>query len=544
MDIFNFISPSGDLVLPPQLSRLLGSTWITLVLCALVVLLVLFYLDTTDVPYIRGLASAPGVPIFGNLIQLGVEHPKRLAELAKKHGPVYQIRLGNRRFVVANSFETVKELWIKNQSNLISRPKLHTFHNVLSGSEAFTIGTSPWDDSCKRRRKAAATAVNRPSVASYMPLIDLESLVSIRELVNQVRGKKDQVDLNPYALFQRLALNLSLTLGYGFRIDGDSGDELLTEIVNVERGISTLRSTSNNWQDFVPMLRILAKGNDIAADLRVRRDKYLEFLLKRLKDQIAQGTDKPCITGNIMKDPEYKLDHAEIKSICLTMIAGGLDTTPACIQFGTAMLSGPQGPELQKKLLDEIKKVYPNNDAWQKCLVEEKLEYMSAFCKEVLRFWTVIPMSLPRVSVKDMDYKGALIPAGTTFLMNAWAADYDTDHYESPQTFIPERFINMAEGSGTLHFAFGAGSRMCTGSHLAMREMYVTFVRLVIALEVLPAKDPFRRPILSGPLEGNANPSGLSIEPKDFDLGFKIRDEKLLDSWIEQSEKATTHLLA
>lgn len=99
------------------------------------------------------------------------------------------------------------------------------------------------------------------------------------------------------------------------------------------------------------------------------------------------------------------------------MIAGGLDTTPACIQFGTAMLSGPQGPELQKKLLDEIKKVYPNNDAWQKCLVEEKLEYMSAFCKEVLRFWTVIPMSLPRVSVKDMDYKGALIPAGTTFLM-------------------------------------------------------------------------------------------------------------------------------
>lgn len=99
------------------------------------------------------------------------------------------------------------------------------------------------------------------------------------------------------------------------------------------------------------------------------------------------------------------------------MIAGGLDTTPACIQFGTAMLSGPQGKELQRKLLHEIQTVYTENDAWQKCLEEEKLEYMSAFCKEVLRFWTVIPMSLPRVSVKDMDYKGATIPAGTTFLM-------------------------------------------------------------------------------------------------------------------------------
>lgn len=219
-----------------------------------------------------------------------------------------------KRFVVANSFETVKELWIKNQSNLISRPKLHTFHSVLSGSEAFTIGTSPWDDSCKHRRKAAATAVNRPSVASYMPFIDLESLVSIRELVDRVRNKKGQVDLNPYALFQRLALNLSLTLGYGFRIDGDSEDQLLTEIVNVERGISTLRSVSNNWQDFVPMLRIFPKGNDHAADLRERRDRYLEFLLKRLKDRIAQGIDKPCITGNILKDPEYKLDHGKYEA--------------------------------------------------------------------------------------------------------------------------------------------------------------------------------------------------------------------------------------
>lgn len=190
---------------------------------------------------------------------------------------------------------------------------LHTFHSVLSGSEAFTIGSSPWDESCKRRRKAAATAVNRPSVASYVAFIDLESLVSIKELASQIGGNKSQVDLNPYALFQRLALNLSLTLGYGFRIDGNSEDSLLREIVTVERGISTLRSTSNNWQDFIPMLRMLPKGNDRAADLRERRDKYLEFLLKRLKDHIVKGTDKPCITGNILKDPEYELTHSKIE---------------------------------------------------------------------------------------------------------------------------------------------------------------------------------------------------------------------------------------
>lgn len=156
-----------------------------------------------------------------------------------------------------------------------------------------------------------------------MPFVDLESYVSIKELVDQIRSGEQQsqigldskkaanwqVDLDPYPLFQRLALNLSLTLGYGFRIDGSAEDHLLREIINVERGISTLRSTSNNWQDFVPLLRIFPKRNDQAADLRRRRDKYLEFLLQRLKDRISAGTDKPCITGNIMKDPDYILSH-------------------------------------------------------------------------------------------------------------------------------------------------------------------------------------------------------------------------------------------
>jgi phenylacetate 2-hydroxylase len=249
------------------------------------------------------------------------------------------------------------------------------------------------------------------------------------------------------------------------------------------------------------------------------------------------------------------------------MIAGGLDTTPACILLGIAILSGPQGPALQRRMLNEINKAYPEGDAWRKCLDEEKVEYISAFCKEVLRFWTVIPMSLPRVSIKDVTYQGARIPAGTTFLMvcypishqsffldiyadkllvgkqNAWAADFDSAQFAAPHVFSPDRFLNIPEGSGTQHFAFGAGSRMCTGSHLANREMYITFMRILLAFEICPAKDAARRPILSGPLECNANPSGLSIEPKPFDIGFKIRDRNKLEEWFEHTRSATSYMI-
>lgn len=213
----------------------------------------------------------------------------------------------SQRIVFVNSYESIKHFWITHQSALISRPTFHTFHSVVSTSQGFTIGTSPWDESCKKRRKAAATALNRPSTQSYMPILDLESTASIKELLDDCRS--GQEDINPLAYVARFALNTSLTLNYGFRIDGNIDSELLKEITHVEREISNFRSTSNNWQDYVPILRLWGAQNSDAQSYRSRRDKYLTDMLDDLKRRIAEGTDKPCITGNILKDPEAKLNH-------------------------------------------------------------------------------------------------------------------------------------------------------------------------------------------------------------------------------------------
>ena len=57
---------------------------------------VIRYLNRTDVPKIKGLPEIPGVPIFGNLLQLGDSHARRAGEWVKRYGPVFQVRLGNR----------------------------------------------------------------------------------------------------------------------------------------------------------------------------------------------------------------------------------------------------------------------------------------------------------------------------------------------------------------------------------------------------------------------------------------------------------------
>ena len=170
----------------------------------------------------------------------------------------------------------------------------------------------------KNRRKAAATALNRPAVQSYMPLIDLESTVSIKELLYDSKG--GELDLDPRPYWQRYALNTSLTLNYGYRIDGNKDAPLLKEIVEVERGVGNFRSTSNNWQDYVPLLRLFPSQSNEANSFRKRRDVYMDKLLNTLTDKIEKGTDKPCITGNIMKDPDAKLNRGMLRAFPLIFV--------------------------------------------------------------------------------------------------------------------------------------------------------------------------------------------------------------------------------
>lgn len=132
--------------------------------------------------------------------------------------------------------------------------------------------------------------------------------------------------------------------------------------------------------------------------------------------------------------------------------------------------------------------------------------------------------------------------------MNAYAADYDSSHFTHPATFNPDRYLKsgasdteLSEAEGTPHYGYGAGSRMCAGSHLANRELYTAFLRLVVAFELTPPKEDGDRPILDA-LEANAIPTSLTLEPKKFKVGFRVRDKEALERWMEESEERTKDL--
>jgi 3-hydroxyphenylacetate 6-hydroxylase len=158
-------------------------------------------------------------------------------------------------------------------------------------------------------------------------------------------------------MIQRLSLNLSLTLNWGDRI-GSLDDHLFNEITECEEYISRFRSTTGNLQDYIPILRYspINKNSAKAAEMRARRDVYLCKLNAELQDRIDKGTDRPCIQGNILKDPEAKLSKEELISVSLTMLSGGLDTITTTLAWAVALLS--QRHDIQEKCWTEIQNAY------------------------------------------------------------------------------------------------------------------------------------------------------------------------------------------
>lgn len=217
----------------------------------------------------------------------------------------------------------MKELWIGNQAALSSRPRFWTFHDVVSQTQGvFTLGTSPWNESTKKARKAAATALNRRAVQTYTPLLDLETNRALSDLFRDV-GIGCDIDPNGY--FQRLSLNISLTLAFGLKIHGTVKDDLLWEVVNVERELGNIRGVAHCWQDYVPILRLWPGFKRNAIDQRARRDRYILGFYEQLQARIRAGTDNPCIAGNVMKDPEANLTEGELALHVLIIEQGGTD---------------------------------------------------------------------------------------------------------------------------------------------------------------------------------------------------------------------------
>ncbi|KAK7751669.1 hypothetical protein SLS62_006330 [Diatrype stigma] len=483
---------------------------------------------------IAGLNSPKGFPVVGNLFQVLDHSAQKYQHWAKSLGDVYQVQLANTPIIIINSAAAAKKFFISNSQTFSSRPITYTFGRIASSSAGFTIGTSPYDDSLKRKKKGAASALNRPAIQTYIPYLDRESRTFLEDLLHY--GKGGTIAIDPLPLIQRLSLSLVMTINWGVRMPSHE-DPLFQEIIHVEEELNRFRSTVGNLQDHIPLLRLnpFSRTSSQAREMRRRRDAYLGKLDADLAEKVRRGVDQPCIQANVHRDAEAKLNEVELKSISLSVLGGGFETVSNTVHWTIGYLA--RHPEIQDRAFDAIREFQgppgtgPGGESDQQlCDAADDLKcpYVAALAKEALRYFTVIPLALPRKSIRDMEYEGKLIPAGTTAYLNAWACNYDPEIWTDPEEFRPERWI---ENPDATVFTFGLGYRMCTAHILATRELYVIFMRMLRTFRLEPASGA----LPCDPRTDMKNPRDLIMAPKPYRVFCVPRDGGRLRQALDAS---------
>lgn len=77
---------------------------------------------------------------------------------------VFQIRIGNKRVVVVNSFDDVVGLWINHSCQNNSRPLSYTFHGLVSALQGFTVGSTPASLTFLRKKKVISLCLRKKEI--------------------------------------------------------------------------------------------------------------------------------------------------------------------------------------------------------------------------------------------------------------------------------------------------------------------------------------------------------------------------------------------
>ncbi|XP_071815043.1 cytochrome P450 2D15-like isoform X2 [Apostichopus japonicus] len=128
-------------------------------------------------------------------------------------------------------------------------------------------------------------------------------------------------------------------------------------------------------------------------------------------------------------------------------------------------------PDIQEKVGEEVDRIV----GWDRLPSlddREKLTYTTATLYEVMRFSSILPLSVPHATSKEVQIEG------TWVLFNLFSMHYDDKLWNEPETFKPEHFLDET-GKVRLHpegfLPFSTGRRVCLGESLAKAELFLLF---------------------------------------------------------------------
>ncbi|KAG6909526.1 hypothetical protein DXG01_017083 [Tephrocybe rancida] len=476
----------------------------------------------------RRLRSRPpgpvGYPIIGNVFDLqGSREGDSIAALGRKYGDVVYMEVFGTPFAMLNS-QAAMDLLDKRGQLYSDRPHLPMAADFSGMADLTPI--MRYGEKFQFGRRLMNQALSTRAVSKWERGIAEESRAMLQLLHSAPTKFVDHLN--------KMAGSIVMMSMYGHRVVADDDPYVNLAIEFMEASTNAI---TGRWIiDFLPIGPVakyipgLAFHKQAAA-WRARMPDWVDKAFDSFKENMHTSEDaKNSLCGSLMITPDGRPVDWEtenrVKWIATSGFGAGLDVMVACLsQFIMAMALNPKAQAQAQKEIDDV----VGRDRFPDFSDRESLPFVECVFKESLRWGTPAPLSVPHRLIQDDVYNDNFLPKGTICIGNIWGILHDENLYKNPESFKPERFLNLdpkeAKKLDPTNYVYGFGRRRCPGNHFAHFAVWFSMVGLLSAFEISPEVDENGKEI---PIKAEFE-AGAIRHTKPFKVRFTPRHSKVPD---------------
>ncbi|XP_070849116.1 cytochrome P450 17A2 [Chaetodon trifascialis] len=421
----------------------------------------------------------PRLPVLGSLPWLGGSLPPHLlfTQLAHRYGSLFALYLGPHYTVVVNNHQHAREVLLHRGKDFAGRPSMVTTDLLTRGGK--DIAFSDYSPLWKSHRRLVHNSFTLFGEGTRR-LQDIV-LSSVDSLCGELLSGGCH-GFDPSPAVTRAVTNVVCTLV--FSATYCYGDAELQEVIRYNDGI-VQTIARGALVDIYPWMQVFP--NKCLSKLKeciTIRDRLLSQKLQEHKASLTDGD--PCDlldallkgqmdSGSGKKSPGLEDERITDDHVLMTAaeaFGAGVETTSTTLLWILAYLL--HHPEVQERVQKELDEHVGSERPV--CVSDRgRLPYLDCVINEGMRIRPVSPVLIPHTAKTDSSIGGHAIGRGTRVLVNMWSIHHDPQHWDKPDLFIPDRFLDDRGQRVTpsCFLPFGAGPRVCVGESLARLELFL-----------------------------------------------------------------------
>lgn len=427
------------------------------------------------------------LPIIGSMHHLAGALPHHaLAAVAKKHGPIVHLQLGEISTVVISGARMAREVLKTHDVAFANRPKILAADIITYDYQ--DVAMAPYGDYWRQMRKICVLELLSAKSISASRFIREDEAWKMINSIQSSASMSQPVDLSQ----KTFALTNAVTCRASFGSRCKNQDQLVSLIDELME-----LSTGFDIVDLFPSMKFIHVISGTASRLKkllAKLDPIFENIIQEQKEinrasatnstSGGQAGDQDNLVAVLLKVNErggldVPITTDAIKAVFVDIFSGGTDTTATTVIWAMSELM--RNPRILEKAQAEVRSVLGGKNRIHEEDIKG-LDYLKLVIKETMRLHPPVPMLLPRECREECQINGYDIPVKTKVILNAYAVNRDPEYWQDPDVFEPERFANTGIeflGHNFEYIPFGGGRRICPGISFGIANVQLALSQLL-----------------------------------------------------------------